>query len=498
MAVKPKVKRPRQNIPEISLQPKQLEYVNATQSIVYYGGGAGGGKTFGSLCDNLQFIHDPLYYSVFFRTTSTEIEKGLWPSAKQLYMPYLTDINGRFIGKARINEQQKTITWPSGARTTFAYLATDKDADSYYGVEITRIYYEEMQFRSEYQFEVLKSRNRSMANVPKGIRGTLNPDPNSFIYNWIKPYLDEEDFPIKELSGKTRYYVIVEGELYTSWDEQELKDTWGKDPETYTYIPATLDDNKKLDELDPSYRKKLDSMPEAKRKQLLLGCWGATEDTGIFFRREYLKKANSIPLDGLSARGWDLASTADDTPQTKGCDRTASVLMKKSKDGYYYILSGTGFRQKVGERDNSIAQISKRDGSDVHVVIPKDNGAGGVAAFEYLSSKLSSEGLIVKKDNASGTASKLKKAEPFFAACQNGLVFILESGWDKEELNLFYKELENFDGVTKSSRTRHEDYLDGAATVFNYLNTAKIFTTPKLSAFAKPPSTTKAQMLAEM
>lgn len=456
------------------------------------------GKTYGALCANLLGIHDPLYFSVFFRTTSTEIDKGLWVDAKRMYMPYLTDSNGKLIGKSRINEQQKTITFPSGARTTFSYLSNDKDADAWYGTEINCAFFEEAQYRSTYQFEIIRSRNRSMSSVPKSIRCTLNPDPTSFIYEWVKPYLNEEDFPIKELSGKTRYFVVVEGDLHTSWDEQELKDTWGKDPETYTYIPATLDDNKKLDELDSSYRKKLDSMPEAKRKQLLLGCWGATEDTGIFFRREYLKKANSIPLDGLSARGWDLASTADDTPQTKGCDRTASVLMKKSKDGYYYILSGTGFRQKVGERDNSIAQISKRDGSDVHVVIPKDNGAGGVAAFEYLSSKLSSEGLIVKKDNASGTASKLKKAEPFFAACQNGLVFILESGWDKEELNLFYKELENFDGVTKSSRTRHEDYLDGAATVFNYLNTAKIFTTPKLSAFAKPPSTTKAQMLAEM
>lgn len=45
-------------------------------------------------------------------------------------MPYLTDITGKFIGKSKINEQQKTITFPSGARTTFSYLSTDKDADA--------------------------------------------------------------------------------------------------------------------------------------------------------------------------------------------------------------------------------------------------------------------------------------------------------------------------------------------------------------------------------
>ncbi len=39
---KSKQKRPKQNIPKITLQPKQMEFLNATQSIVFYGGGAGG------------------------------------------------------------------------------------------------------------------------------------------------------------------------------------------------------------------------------------------------------------------------------------------------------------------------------------------------------------------------------------------------------------------------------------------------------------------------
>jgi hypothetical protein len=35
-------KKPSQSLPEIKLQPKQLEYVTAKESIVFYGGGAGG------------------------------------------------------------------------------------------------------------------------------------------------------------------------------------------------------------------------------------------------------------------------------------------------------------------------------------------------------------------------------------------------------------------------------------------------------------------------
>jgi predicted phage terminase large subunit-like protein len=337
-----------------------------------------------------------------------------------------------------------------------------------------------------------------MSGIPKSIRCTLNPDPNSFIYSWIRDYLDEEDYPIKELSGKRRYFVIVEGELYTSWDADELRDAWGKEPETYTYIPATLDDNVALDTLDASYRKKLDSMPEAKRKQLLLGCWAMTDDTGIFFKREDVKKASSVPASCFMCRGYDLASTADDTPSTKGCDATASVLMAKSKDGYYYLMSGDYYRKRAGDRDATIIAQGKRDGTDVHIVIPKDNGAGGATAFEYMCKQIMSEGLIPKRDVSNSNASKLKKAEPFFTAVQNGLVFVVESGWERKTLDYFYRECENFDGVTKSTKSRHDDFVDAVATAFNYLNTAKVYTVPNLGAFASPPPTTKAIALADM
>lgn len=493
MAIKKKIIR--QNIPEIKLQPRQLEFAKADQQIVFFGGGAGGGKTFSALAVNLLGINDPLYFSVFFRTTSTEIEKGLFLEAKRMYMPYLTDINGKFIGQAKINEQQKTITFPSGARTTFSYLATDRDADAWYGTEINCAFFEEAQYRSQYQFDVIRSRNRSMSKIPKSIRCTLNPSPDSFIYQWVKPFLDEDDFPVKEYSGKTRYFVIVEDNLYTSWDKEELEQTWGKSAETYTYIPATLDDNKALDTLDPSYRKKLDSLPEAKRKQLLLGCWAATENSGVFFKREYLKKATTLPLGSLVARGYDLAATADDTPNTKGCDRTASILMAKSKDGYYYILSGNGYRKRSGERDLEIIRQGHVDGDDVHIVLPCDHGAGGKAAFEYLSKTLIDNQLTPKKDPSNTNNSKLKKAEGFFSACQNGLVFIVESGFTREELETFYRELEIFDGVTKSTRLRHDDYVDAAATVFTYLNVTKVYNVPKLHAFAAPPATPKAEIL---
>jgi hypothetical protein len=108
----------------------QLKFLEATERIVFLGGGAGGGKTWSILVDNLQGVHDPAYFSVFFRTTTTEIEKGLWPEAKLMYESVIKDKNGKYIGKSHINEQTKTITFPSGARTSFSYLEYDKHADA--------------------------------------------------------------------------------------------------------------------------------------------------------------------------------------------------------------------------------------------------------------------------------------------------------------------------------------------------------------------------------
>lgn len=445
----------------------------------------GGGKTWSILVDNLQGIHDPAYFSVFFRTTTVEIDKGLWPEAKLMYLPYLQDAKGKFIGKAHISEKTKTITFPSGSRTAFAYLSNDKDADSWYGSELTKIYLDESQFRSAYQFEVLKSRNRSRANVTKGIRCTLNPDPLSFIYEWVLPFLDDDKFPIPELSGKTRYYTQLDGRLISSWDAEEVRTLTGKEPETYTYIPSTLADNKKLEELDPTYRNKLDAMPEGKRKQLLLGCWSSTDEDGLYFKREYLKKASHVPLDSFYVRAWDLASSAGDTPNTQGCDATQGLLMARCPQGYFYLCGSKRFRKRAGERDQEILLTAKQDGNDVYVVIPKDTGAGGAAQFEYLSKLLVSNGFVVKQDSAVATASKLKKASPFFSACENGLVYIVEQSFEKEELELCLKELEIFDGVTRSTRLRHDETVDTCASAFCYLSKKQVIPKFTLSSITK-------------
>lgn len=429
----------------------------------------GGGKTWTILVDNLFGVHDPDYLSVFFRSTTTELDTNLWPEAKKMYEPLLTDSNGKFLGKAHISEKNKTITFPSGAKSKFSYLQHDKDADAWYGAELCKIYIDEFQAHSEYAFDILRSRNRSRASVTKGMRFTLNPKKDHFMYEWVKHFIDQETgFPIKELGGKTRYYVIKSGELFTSWDREDLKKTTGKNPQTYTYIPATLSDNKVLMEMDPEYMDVLDSMPESKRDQLLLGCWKDLESSGMHFRREWIKKVTHAPADSLIARGWDTAAGVPEPSKGYDPDYTVGVKMAKCRSGYYYILGMERFREMSGARDKRILSTGNRDGEDCAVVMAQDAGAAGKFQYEEFAKKASQEGLNCKPDPMPTNKSKLIRYEPFSTACQNGLVYIVESNFEKGDLEQFYVENEAFNGE-RSTRTRRDDIPDSGASTYNYL-----------------------------
>ena len=91
-------------------------------------------NTWAILADNLKYVHDPNYFSVFFRNTTTELETNLWPEAIKMYRPFLEHQSGpnkgKWIGQAKIKDKDKTIIFPNGAKSRFSYMEYDKHADS--------------------------------------------------------------------------------------------------------------------------------------------------------------------------------------------------------------------------------------------------------------------------------------------------------------------------------------------------------------------------------
>ena len=419
-----------------------------------------------------------------------------------MYMSILTDdgtITGRWLGRSHISEKEKCITFPSGAKTYFSYLELDKHADAWSGLELAKIYFEEGQYRNWYQFNQLLSRNRSKAQVTKGFRTTLNPDRNHWIYNYVKRYLDDEGYPIKKLSGKTAYYMIVNDKLYTAWNKKELVEEFPDqdDPLSYTYLPATYKDNKKLLELDPRYGNKLNALSEVKRKQLAEGCWLDTGSTGLYFKRGWLKPCSLLPPNCKRVRAYDLAAS-EKTPTTYP-DFTVGIGIAKDAIGNFYIYGNYVrefrdedsdiygcFRKNSGQRDQVMLLQAIHDGKDCNLVIPQDAGAAGKESYQTKVKFFLSHGYTVKKDPAGHTARKGEKAESFLTACEHGFVYIARDTFTPESYDWLMSQLEVFNPNEKSSSSYKDDAMDACATGFNFLNSAYVATVQKLPKIESP------------
>lgn len=342
-------------------------------------------------------------------------------------------------------------------------------------------------------------RLRSAADNDSFLLATTNPDYQSWVYHWVSWYLDEEGYFDENKLGVVRHFVIVDDmpkfadtaeelekeypDLCWVYNENEGKEVYVA-PLTFLFIGGTIFDNPALINSNPKYLSALKAQSRVNRMRLLDGCWHAQPEGSNYFQREWLHKLDKRPFGCKEARAWDLASS-EPSDKNRHPDATASVKMLKTRDGEFIIVGdydpetedkatkvkGRVF-QRPGQRDNSIIRQSKIDGDDCHVVLPIDPGASGQTAYREIAKKISAEGFRVKSDPTPSNKSKLTRFEPFSSAAQNGLISIVESTFNKETLDHFYKELETFDGE-RSTSSRKDDIPDGAASCYNYLVKAK-------------------------
>lgn len=351
---------------------------------------------------------------------------------------------------------------------------------------------------------------RSEAESDSFLLATTNPDSDSWVYNWVSYYLKDGLFDEDKL-GKIRYFLIVNDspvfadteeelardypDLCYQWDDVQKKQVYIQ-PLTFCFIGGTIFDNPALIRQNPKYLAALKAQTEINRRRLLDGDWHAKPEGSNYFDRSWLHKLESKPLGCVEARAWDVASE-EPSDKNRHPDFTCSVKMLKSKDGQFIIVGDYEpqsldestqvmgkYRLRPGQRDASMVRQAYHDGVDCHVVLPEDPSASGKVAFREMAKQFIAEGFIVKKDPMPNNKSKLKKFEPFSSACQNGMVSIVESTFNKETLEAFYKELTSFDGE-RSTSSKKDDLPDAAASVFNHLCAAKIirpFSLPTIDA----------------
>ena len=121
---------------EIRPQPGAQEAFLASEAdIAFYGGAAGGGKTWALLLEPLRHAGNPNFGAVVFRRNSVQVrnEGGLWDESAKLYP---------LVGAT---PQESTLQWrfPSGAKLKFAHLEHEKTKLDWQGSQIPLIGFDE-------------------------------------------------------------------------------------------------------------------------------------------------------------------------------------------------------------------------------------------------------------------------------------------------------------------------------------------------------------------
>lgn len=435
----------------------------------------------------LMQVDDPHHNAIIFRRTTTALRDGMYGEAKHMYKPW----------NPRVQEQPMRFQFPSGAVVKFNHMEHDKTAeDDHQGKQYSLVVFDEGTQFSEYQVQYLVGRLRSAADGDSQMFISCNPDPDSFLRTWIDWWLDEDGYPDPAKSGLIRYYVVVGDSLKFADTEEELLERFPEvmyienkltkemiyvPPRTMTFVGGTIFDNPALIEANPGYLAALNSLGAIEKARKLDGNWNVRPEGANYFQRTWLHKATHVPTGAVYCRAWDKAAT-EPNDNNRSPDYTASIKMAKTREGDFYLVGDFSpenfdkkdpqvlgrFRERPGSRDVKIERQSAHDGVDVTVVFSQDPGAAGVTEYTESSKKLIMKGHKVQKDPMPPINSKISRFSPFSSACENGIVYIVESTFTPDTLKAFYGENEAFDGE-RSTATRKDDWPDTCASAFNWL-----------------------------
>lgn len=382
------------------------------------------------LIEPLRYRHRRRFNPVFFRRTFARILQpgGMWDEAARFY----SDL-------ARPNRADLTWTFEDGARVQFAHLQHADDRFNYKGAQIALLCFDQLEEFVESQFWYLLSRNRSLVPGVRGyVRATCNPVPEhdetgGWLHRLLSWWIDEATgYPILERSGVLRWFVRDGDEIIWADTKKELLAEHPELPPTsLTFIPAKLEDNPILEELDPNYRGRLLSMPRVERERLLAGNWKVRPAAGEYFRKEWFNVVDAVPAEVAGVRAWDLAASR------KG-DYTVGLLVLRDRNGRFTVADMVRIRERAHSVRRAIKTTAARDGTDVRIRLPQDPGQAGKAQARDLVAMLA--GYRVSARTVTG--SKSTRAEPASAQAEAGNIDIVRAPWN----DVFFSEIEAFQG----------------------------------------------------
>lgn len=428
----------------------QEQFLSTPADGAILGGAAGGGKSFGLLLEPVRHYNVPGFGGTIFRRTFPEIanQGGLWDESQEIYR----------LLKGTTNKSDLKWTFPAGAAIKFSHLNTEEDKHSYQGAQICYLGFDEITHFSASQFWYLLSRNRSTCGIRPYWRGTCNPDPDSWVADFISWWINQDTgYAIKERSGVIRWYIRSGNDLIWADTKEELLSEYGPDilPASFTFIAASVYDNKILLEKDPGYLAKLKSLPYVERMRLLGGNWKIRATAGKVFKREWFDIVPCAPKQiAKSVRFWDIAAT-EPTKKNKDPDYTAGVKMVMDENKVIYVVDVQRFRKSPGDTQNLILQTAQLDGVGVKILMEQEGGASGKTVIETYRKAL----LGYTFSGEPAKQNKLQRANPMSGYAEGRNIKLVAGDWNKAYLD----ELENFPDAA------HDDQVDASSGAFEEL-----------------------------
>lgn len=257
----------------------QMNFASTSADIAIGGAAAGVGKTYSLLLEPVRYKDIKGFGTVVFRRTSPQIkaEGGLWDTSLNVF-------------NSIANPKESSLEWDFGnSKLKFSHLEYEKNVYDWQGSQIPLIEFDELTHFTKKMFFYLLTRNRSVCGVKPYVRATCNPDPESWVADFISWWIDQETgFPIPERDGVLRYFM-VDGDNYIWGDtKQEVIEkaqhildpiikASGINPEEFiksvTFIAGSIYDNKELLNVDPSYLGNLLAQDTEIQASLLYGNW---------------------------------------------------------------------------------------------------------------------------------------------------------------------------------------------------------------------------------
>lgn len=445
----------------------QEQFLSSPADIVVYGGGAGGGKTWGLLIEALRHVANKGFGAVFFRRNMKQVknEGGLWDESMKLYMP---------LG-ATPKETAAEWKFPSGATISFDHLEYEKNKYDWQGSQICLICFDELTHFTLGQFQYMMGRNRSMCGVRPYIRCTTNPDPDSWVASFIEWWIDQKTgYPIPERSGVIRYFVMLGDSVKWADDPADLAGYTMPDPDepesgkmvpippkSFTFIQSLVTDNKALMRADPGYVANLMAQGAIQQERLMKGNW-KVKQSGQMFKREWFTPVSVAPKLKRIVRAWDLAATEVTKEGDLKTAATAGILMGQTVNDDYIVLHAHADRLGPDGvvkliTTTAAADAAKYGRGNVVGSLPQDPGQAGKAQIKFLLKKLAG----FRYYGSPETGDKVTRAMPFAAQAAAGNVYMLEGPWNEA----FVSEMEGFPGSAV------KDQVDASSRAFGELTT---------------------------